>query len=169
MSILGGIASVAGAFGSLFGKKDEAPTPAQNILSQAQGAREAAEKYGFNPLTLLGASSGISGLNDGPAPLASTQLILDGLQSIEDERTGKKAQERQKDQLELDPYTLLVTRAPRGPKCAYLQVMSGLNGNGNGRKRLYPAGAAGGAAKIGSTITLAGLSRKLQRPLRSVL
>lgn len=29
----------------------------QGILGQAQGAREAAEKYGFNPLTLLGVSS----------------------------------------------------------------------------------------------------------------
>lgn len=46
--------------GGIFGKPKQVSARTnsrQGILGQAQGAREAAEKYGFNPLTLLGVSS----------------------------------------------------------------------------------------------------------------
>ena len=53
---LGTAIGAAKVIGGLFGlgkKKKKDPTPRDNLLSQAQGARDAADKYGFNPLTML--------------------------------------------------------------------------------------------------------------------
>ena len=96
---------LGGAIGSLFKKKKKAPTPRDNIMSQAQGARDAAEKYGFNPLTMLqyGQPGGAMGVADGGAPpLASIHLISGALQDVNDIVSGDAARRRAADQLELD-------------------------------------------------------------------
>lgn len=87
--IIGGMKLVGG----LFGKKKADPTPADNLMSQAQGARDAAAKYGFNPLTMLqyGQTGGAMG-GGGAPPLASTELLMGGLADIGDVLSGDKAQ-----------------------------------------------------------------------------
>jgi len=105
---LGMVAGAAKAVGGLFGlfkKKKKDPTPRDNLLSQAQGARDAADKYGFNPLTMLqyGQPGGamVSGGGDAP-PLASIELLTGGLADINDITSGDAARRRAADQLELD-------------------------------------------------------------------
>lgn len=116
---LAGVASAAQAIGGLFGlfkKKKKAPTPAQNILSQAQGAREAAEKYGFNPLTMLqyGQPGGALASGGGAPPLASLDILTEGLKGLDDIVSGDAARRRAADQLELDLARLRLDQARSG-------------------------------------------------------
>lgn len=118
MSFLGalsGVGSILGGLGGLFGKKNK-NTPALNILSAAKGAREASEKYGFNPLTLLQyGSGGFGGSSDGGAPpLASVQMLTDGLQGLDDVVSGDAARRRAADQLNLDLAQLKLDQARSG-------------------------------------------------------
>lgn len=89
--------------GGLFGGKKKSPTPAQNMLSQAKGARQAAEKYGFNPLTMLqyGQPGGAMGAGGAP-PLASSDLILGAMQDVSDVLTGETARRAEANKLELE-------------------------------------------------------------------
>jgi hypothetical protein len=63
MSLAGPLISAgASLLGGLFGRKKEKVIPADEnsrlaLMGQAQGARDAGAKYGFNPLTLLGVSA----------------------------------------------------------------------------------------------------------------
>lgn len=100
----------------LFGKKKKSPTPAKNIMSQAQGVRAAAEKYNFNPLTLLqyGQPGGAMVGGGGPAPLASIDLITGGLTELDDWASGDRARRRQADQLEIDLAKLKLDQARSG-------------------------------------------------------
>lgn len=113
--LLSGIGSVLGGLGGLFGKKKSA-TPALNMLSQAKGAREAAAQYGFNPLTMLqyGQPGGAMGGGGGASPLASIQMITDGLKDIDDITSGDAARRRAADQLNLDLAQLKLDQARSG-------------------------------------------------------
>lgn len=101
LSVLGQLTGVAGGLLGLKKKKD--PTPASNLLSQAQGAREAADRYGFNPLTMLqfgqtgGAMSG-----GGAPPLASIDFLTNSLKGLDDELSGAAGRRREAEQLDLD-------------------------------------------------------------------
>lgn len=116
--LLPGIGSVLGGLGGLFGggkKKSTHMETAQAISGQARGAREAAEMYGFNPLTLLGASSAVAGGGGGEAsPLASVQILTEGLKDISDVTSGDAARRRQADQLNLDLRQLQLDQARSG-------------------------------------------------------
>lgn len=103
MSILAGLAEGVGALGSLFGfGGSKELTPSQQIMSQAKGARRAAEKYGFNPLTLLGVNTS-PGYGAGGSPmLASFDMLSGGLKDIADVTSGDAAQRRAMRQAELD-------------------------------------------------------------------
>lgn len=92
------------AIGGIFKKKKKAPTPRDNMMSQARGARDAAEKYGFNPLTMLqyGQPGGALGGGGGPPPLASIDLLTGALADINDITSGDAARRRAADQLEID-------------------------------------------------------------------
>lgn len=117
LELLSGVGSVLGGLGGLFGKKKKDPTPAQNLLSQAQGARQAADQYGFNPLTMLqyGQPGGaMGGGGGGPSPLASIQLLTDGLKGIDDVVSGDAARRRAADQLNLDLAQLKLDQARSG-------------------------------------------------------
>lgn len=107
--ILGG----AKLLGGLFGKK--APTPSDNIVSQARGARKAAELYGFSPLTMLqyGQPGGAMG-GGGTPPLASAQLMLEGLSDVTDVLTGKTAQDAAERRFNLDRAKLQLEQARSG-------------------------------------------------------
>lgn len=97
--VLGGMKLLGG----LFGNKKADPTPADNLMSQAQGARDAAAKYGFNPLTMLqyGQTGGAMG-GGGAPPLASTELLMGGLADIGDVLSGEKAQRVAANKLQTD-------------------------------------------------------------------
>lgn len=98
------VSSILGGLGGLFGKKKTAD-PRSNIHSAAKGAREAAEKYGFSPLTLLGLAGGGFGgtqAGGGAPPLASVELITGGLRDLSDVASGDADRRRQADQLKLD-------------------------------------------------------------------
>jgi len=95
---------ILGGLKGLFGKKAKAPTPRDNIMSQAQGARDAAEAYGFNPLTMLqfGNPGGAIGGGGGAPPLASLDVLTSGLSDLSDITSGDAAMRRASNQLELD-------------------------------------------------------------------
>lgn len=116
ISALPGVGQVLGGLSGLFGKKEKQPTPAENIVSQAQGAREAAEKYGFNPLTMLqyGQPGGAMASAGGPAPLASVEMLTSGLRDFNDVVSGDAARRRQADILEMDLAKLKLDQARSG-------------------------------------------------------
>lgn len=91
-----------GLLGGLFGRK-KAKTPQQNIESQAAGARSAAAKYGFNPLTMLqnGQSGGSMDTGSG-IPLASQDLLTGAINDFASIATGENAKENAIRQAELD-------------------------------------------------------------------
>lgn len=79
--------------GGLFGKKQKQMTPAQSIMSTAQGVTDAAAATGLNRLTLLSASNATAGAGmsmGGPPPLASLSVLGD----IIDENFSDEAKER---------------------------------------------------------------------------
>lgn len=117
MGLLAGIGSVLsgiGAVGGLFGKK--APNAADNIDLQALGARRAAEKYGFNPLTLLqyGQPGGSLATAGGPPPLASLEFLGEIVSDFDPEVKADKERQRQADQLNLDLARLKLEQARSG-------------------------------------------------------
>lgn len=126
----GAIRAATGLKG-LFAKKEKDPTPRGNLLSQAQGAREAAEKYGFNPLTMLqyGQPGGAMGGGGGSAPpLASIQAITDGLRDINDVTSGDAERRRKAEQLEIDLAQVRLDQARSG----VIAVGPGADSVGNG-------------------------------------
>lgn len=84
--VAGSLIKVGGSLlGGLFGKKPKTVSARENsrgaIMGQAEGARKAAAEFGFNPVTLLGASSGIGttsipGDNTMGAAIADAGLAL---------------------------------------------------------------------------------------------
>ena len=83
-------------------------------MKLAQGARQAAERYGFNPLTMLGAGAGMGGGGGAAHPLASIQMLTEGLQGIDDVVSGDAARRRQADQLQLDLAKVQLEQARSG-------------------------------------------------------
>lgn len=119
MSILAGIGSavkIASGLSGLFGKKKKAPTVQENMMAQAQGARMAAEAFGFNPLTMLqfGNPQGTGLANSSAPPLASTDLLVDGLAGVDDIVSGDLRRRRAADQLNLDMAALKLDQARSG-------------------------------------------------------
>lgn len=95
--------------GSLFGKK-KGMTPSQSIRSTAHGARAAAKMYGFNPLTLLGASNATAGagMDMGTSPLASLSVLGS---FIQDEFSDEAKERKEHNRLQNELLTLEVERA----------------------------------------------------------
>ena len=133
---LSGIGSILGGLGGLFGKKKSA-SPASNIISQAKGARQAAERYGFNPLTMLqyGQPGGALGGGSSGPPLASFEMISAGLDALSPEAREERAIKREADQLNLDLAKLKLEQARSG--VAYAPGSA--------------AGAVGGGSPLGRT------------------
>lgn len=116
---LGAIATgvkILGGLKGLFGKKKKDPTPRDNMMSQAQGARDAAAEYGFNPLTMLqyGQPGGALASGGGAPPLASIDLLTGGLEGLDDIVSGDAARRRAADQLQLDLARLKLDQARSG-------------------------------------------------------
>lgn len=103
---LGGIGSILGGLGGLFGsKKPKKVDIADNIRDQAWGARQAADKFGFNPLTMLqyGNPAGAGFVpQGGTPPLASIAAITGGLADINDVTSGDKARRDAAEELQND-------------------------------------------------------------------
>ena len=113
---LAGIGSLIGGVAGLVSKSKGAPSARENTVKLAQGARQASERYGFNPLTMLGAgaSMGGGGGGGGAPPLASIQLLTEGLQSVDDVISGDADRRRQADQLQLDLAKVQLEQARSG-------------------------------------------------------
>lgn len=95
------LGAVAGPLvGALFGNKGRGgPSPSDNVNSLAKGAREAAEKYGFNPLTLLQAGSGAASLGGSAPALSSGAYISEAISrgvdtyfNVKQERADQEAE-----------------------------------------------------------------------------
>lgn len=109
-SLIGGLAGLKAA------NRKEA-TPAQNLLSQAEGATAASEKYGINRLTMLqyGQTAGaVGGGGGGPSPLASIEMITGGLAGVADIVAGKSAQKAAQARFRSDLNTLAVDQTRSG-------------------------------------------------------
>ena len=116
MVTLAGVGSLIGGVAGLFSNKKGAPSARENTVKLAQGARQASERYGFNPLTMLGAGSsmGGGGGGGGAPPLASIQMLTEGLQSVDDVISGDADRRRQADQLQLDLAKVQLEQARSG-------------------------------------------------------
>lgn len=88
--VLGSIA------GGLLGGGDKPYKPSQNIMSSAKGARQAGEKYGFNPLALLGLGGSYPGSNGNPG----LSLALSDAGRLADEKFGDNAAQQRLSQTE---------------------------------------------------------------------
>lgn len=104
--------SLIGAAGSLLGgifgkpKRVSAEKNSRDaIMGQAQGAREASDKYGFNPLNLLGASSAVGPSESsnymGTAIANSALMLADGLSKRQDRIGQVAALEKSNEELRL--------------------------------------------------------------------
>lgn len=141
LGILGGVTSVLGGLGSL-GNKPKNVNSGQNLMHLAQGAREAADKYGFNPLTLLNAGAGTSGYQiGGTPPLASVEILTGGLKGLEDEVSGDASRRRAADQLNLDMARLKFDQARSGVAVAPVSAANAVGPSplGNRPLQVYPA------------------------------
>lgn len=104
------------ALKSFFGAGKKEPTVQDNILAQAEAARLAADKYGFNPLTMLqhGNPAGTGLSSGGVPPLASVELLTSGLKDLSDELTGEAQRRRQIEQFNFDLAKLRLDQARSG-------------------------------------------------------
>lgn len=111
-----GVAKAIGGLASAFGGGSKgAPSARENIMKAAQGARQASEEFGFNPLTLLGSGAAMGGGGGGsPPPLASLQVLTEGLEGLDDISSGDAARRRQAEQLEIDLAKLKLDQARSG-------------------------------------------------------
>lgn len=114
--------------GGLFGRK-KGPTPSQNIVSQAKGARLAAEKYGFNALTMLQYGQPGGAMGGGGAPPLASQAVLEGIADMTDVLTGEAAARREHNRLANDLLRVQLdearARAQAGPPPGVAAVGSG--------------------------------------------
>lgn len=159
--LLSGIGSVLGGLGGIFGKKPKNAqvTTAQGVLGQAQGATEAAQKYGFNRLTLLGNSSPMPGESGGPSPLASIQMITDGLKDVDDVVSGDAARRRAADQLNLDLARLKLDQARSGVLAVAPQyAVNGISGPSPLGVRPVRVQQSAGGPRGGDNVPAAGVS-----------
>lgn len=112
--ILGAIGGVKSVFG---GKDGTGAKTRKGILGQAEGARLGAQKYGFNPLTLLGASSPLAA--SGPPPLASWEFLSEAVTGIEKEMNGEADIERKERELQHDIARVKLDALRGGAAVAY--------------------------------------------------
>ena len=158
--MLSGIGQLLGGVGGLFGKKANPGRDTRHvILNQVGTAREAGEKYGFNPLTVLqSGAANVGGIGGGGAsPLASVQMITDGLRGIDDVVSGDAARRRAADQLNLDLAQLKLDQARSGvvatvPQYAVSGIGSGPSPLGVRPVSVYPSNGQRFGAKNGQAL-----------------
>lgn len=153
-STLGGIGSVLGGVAGLQQANKEGPTPRDNIMSQVAGVREAAKEYGFNPLTLLqyGQPGGsLQGGAGGAAPLASWQMLTDGLRDVSDAFTNKGERDRAREELELDLARLRIEQARSGVVVGPMGAADGVGGAPSPLGRRAVSLVTGSGASRGGT------------------
>lgn len=161
-ALLPGLGSIMGGLGGLFGnKKPQQPDIADNLRDQAWGARQAAEKFNFNPLTMLqmGQPAGAGLAAGGTPPLASIDLITGGLTDINDQLSGDAERRRQADILELDMAKLKYDQARAGVQAVSMAPRPVASGVGVGPsplgRRSVVAPSPGGADFKSGRLTMA--------------
>ena len=128
MSLLSGVGAVVGGLSGLFSKSKGAPSARENTVKLAQGARQAAERYGFNPLTMLqyGSTAGGGG-GGGAPPLASIQMLVDGLQGVDDATSGRDQRQKAAEELEIDLARLRLEQMRSGVVVAPASAADGVS------------------------------------------
>jgi len=130
--------------GGLFGRKKKQMTPAQSIMSTAQGVTDAAAATGLNRLTLLSASNATAGVGmemGGPPPLASLSVLGDIIdENFTDEAKGRKEHNRLQNEL----LRLEVDRARSLNAVAPVQSVAGGGALNGGRGNTRVTGPANG-------------------------
>lgn len=79
------IGGFIGGLGGLLGKKSKPPTPSEMVIGAAEGARKAADMYGFNPLTMLRLAGGNAAAGGGGYPGPDMSGALAALGGIFDD------------------------------------------------------------------------------------
>lgn len=130
--------------GGLFGRKQKQMSPAQSIMSTAQGVTDAAAATGLNRLTLLNASNATAGVGmtmGGPPPLASLSVLGD----IIDENFSNDAKDRKEhNRLQNELLTLEVDRARSLNAVAPVQSVAGGGALNGGRGNMRVSGPSNG-------------------------
>lgn len=112
----GGLGLVSGLLGGRSARKAYARQRADMLedrLNTGVHAVQAAERSGFNPLTMLGAMGATNlgvQMGDTAPPLASVQLMTNALEQGMSELTGEASQKRARSELELDLAKLRLER-----------------------------------------------------------
>lgn len=131
----GGIGLVSGLLGGRSARKAYARQRADMLedrLNTGVHAVEAAERSGFNPLTMLGAMGATNlgvQMGDTAPPLASVQLMTNALEEGMSELTGEASQKRARNELELDLAKLKLERAKVEGEQAALRASAGAKQN----------------------------------------
>ncbi|WP_157971279.1 hypothetical protein [Pseudogemmobacter bohemicus] len=114
-TIMSGVGSLAGGIAGLFGARRKNPSPRDNIMSQVSGWREAADAYGFNPLTVAQyGNPGGTGLAASGPPLASFDMLASGFREIGDVVSGDADRRRAQEDAKLDLAKLEIERLQAG-------------------------------------------------------
>lgn len=130
--------------GGLFGRKQKQMTPAQSIMSTAQGVTDAAAATGLNRLTLLSASNATAGAGmamGGPPPLASLSVLGD---LIDENFSDDAKQRKEHNRLQNELLTLEVDRARTLNAVAPVQSVAGGGALNGGRGNTRVTGPANG-------------------------
>ncbi|QCS36981.1 hypothetical protein [Tortoise microvirus 38] len=146
MFTLAGMGSLIGGIGGLFGGK-KGDSAAKQVRDRSRGARQAAERDGFNPLTMLGVAANATATPGTPPPLASIDLIVGGLKAIDDERSGDADRRRAMEQHDLDLAKLKLDQARSGVLLPPPPIASGVGVGVSplGRRTGTQTGQAGAA------------------------
>lgn len=140
------IGAVIGGIGSIFGKKkDKIYKNDAAIMDSARGARQASAEFGFNPLTLLGATGGAGAVaSGGSSPLASLSIIGDVMQANDPQKKADEERQRKREELDLELAQIKLDQARSGVIIGPQQAASSIGGRpalGNSTTRIATAGA----------------------------
>lgn len=154
--------SAAGSLlGGIFGRSKKGPSAGDNAYSHVGGIMEAAEKFGFNPLTLLGSVGAVGGAS--PPTNTMGAAIADAAMYLGDGMSKAGELKRQRDQLAAERDALQskvvgLTIRPKVPGIYGTMAMRGPNAGRSGNSR-------GAAATVGGDV---GSSAAGVRPLLAV-
>lgn len=154
-------AQIIGGLSGLFSSKKGAPSARENTVKLAQGARQAAERYGFNPLTMLQYGGGaVGGGGGGAPPLASVEMLTSGLRDFDDITSGDAQRRRAAEQLELDLARLKLEQARSGVAVAPVAAVNAVGAGPSPLGRRAVTVMQGGAVSDASrAVTRSGVAK----------
>lgn len=158
------VQAIGSLLGGILGKAKRGPSAGDNALSHVSGIMEAAEKFGFNPLTLLGSVGAVGGASPPPnimgAAIADATMYLgDGINKSGDLKRQRDALAAERDALQTKVIGLTIR--PKVPGVYGTMAMGGPNAQRS--DPVVVARDASRAGPVGSAV--AGAIRPLQDKL----